>query len=289
MRPAHATAGRLVFIAICCGLIGSGSLAALPPVTGEHLIDAGSYHLFFRVIRGEGPVVLLESGGGMDSSEWEVLAPRIAAATGATIVTYDRAGFGKSDLPDLPYDMREESASLWRALAKLGLDGNVVLAGHSYGGWMIRLHAHDHPDRVAGLVFIDPFNCEFVEALGIAYCDRHPMMGPGALKDIPAADLTREQQAMLRMTGDGLGPKVALMKETRIPAGIPVRLISSRQPFLPETKEQEAWWRSHEVVTAAIPGAVLVEAAESGHMVPWQQPELVIESIQDVLAAAARP
>ncbi|MCP4573076.1 MAG: alpha/beta hydrolase [bacterium] len=287
--PARPFTRALFALVFTCGILG-GSMAAasLPPAAEEHLVDAGSYRLFFRIIRGEGPVILMEAGGGMHSGQWPDLMARVAAETGATVVSYDRPGFGQSDLPDIPCDMREESDSLWRALDKLNLDAEVILVGYSYGGWMTRLHANDHPDRVAGIVFIDPFNCEFVEALGVAYCDTHPMMGAGELAELPSDELTREQRANLRMMAEGLGPKVALMRETRVPEGIPVRLISSRQQFLPEAEEHAAWHAAHDRVVAAMPGAILVEATESNHGVPWQQPDLVMQAIADVVEAAAQ-
>ena len=259
-----------------------------PPKVEEHLVDAGSYQLNFKVIRGEGPVVLLEAGGGMDSSEWQDLVPRIAETTGATVVAYDRPGFGKSDLPDIPCDMREESGSLWRALAKLGLDEQVVAVGHSYGGWVIRLHANDYPDAVAGLVFVDPFNSEFVDAFGVEYCDQHPMMGKHPFDTSEPEKLTREQKALVRMVGKGLGPKMAIMRDSMIKEGIPVRLITSGRPFLPKAEEQEAWRLAHEQVVASIPGAVLIEALESDHMIPWQQPDLVLEQIREVVDEVRR-
>jgi len=257
--------------------------AALP--AGEkHLIDVGSYRLLFWVIPGNDLVVLLEAGGGMDSGEWENLAPRIAQTTGATVVAYDRPGFGGSDLPELPCDMREESGSLWRALEKLGLDENLVLVGHSYGGWMIRLHAHDHPDAVVGLVFVDPFNAPFVDSHGVEYWDQHPMTGKLPFDTSDLEKLTREQKAMVRMVGQGLEPKMAIMRETKIREGIPVRLITSGRRFLPQEAEQQAWRRAHEQMVAEIPGAVLVVAEQSGHMIPWEQPDLVLEQIRQVVA-----
>jgi pimeloyl-ACP methyl ester carboxylesterase len=69
----------------------------------------------------------------MDSTEWNALAPRLAQETGATVIAYDRAGFGKSDLPETKYDLREDTAALWRGLGTLGLDRNLILVGHSYG------------------------------------------------------------------------------------------------------------------------------------------------------------
>lgn len=276
------TADRLRLALILC--LATASTAWSSPAPEVSLVDAGSYRLNFKVIRGEGPVVLLEAGGGSDSSNWDALAPRIAEATGATVVSYDRPGFGASDLPDLPCDMREESQSMWRALEKLGLAHDVVAVGWSYGGWMSRLHASDRPDAVVGIVFVDAFNALFVDTLGVDYCDLHPMMGNLPFKDEPFDSLTREQQALVRMGRGGLGPKMAIMRETRLPAGIPVRVITSGQPFLPEARETELWRWAHETIVAHTPGAVLVVAEECNHGVPFQDPDLVLQQIRAVLA-----
>ena len=143
----------------------------------ETLVQVGKYRLNFQVIEGGNLTILLEAGGGMDLKEWNNLAPKIASKTGATIVSYDRAGFGKSDLPETPHDMREEVEWLWQGLQKLDLNKNLILVGHSFGGWMIRLIASEHPEAVRGMVFIDPFTNEFVDLLGVEYLDNHPMTG----------------------------------------------------------------------------------------------------------------
>lgn len=280
MNPRRSTSALIGLLIL---LLPCASPAAYPEDTETHLIDVGAYHLFFRVLRGGDPVILLEAGGGMDSNCYADLAPRLHEETGATVVAYDRAGFGGSDLPDLPCDMREESQSLWRALGILGLDHDVVLVGWSYGGWMSRLHANDHPDQVAGVVFLDPFNCRLIEELGVEYCDAHPMMGALPFADADPATLTREQKALLRMVGEGLGPKLAIMKPTRVPAGIPVRLLSSRRPFLLNDREQQVWWQSHREIVDGIAGARLVEATGSSHGVHFDQPELVLQQIREVV------
>jgi len=123
----------------------------------EKLVDVGDYNLNFRIIPGQGLAILLESGGGMDSSEWDALAPRLAQETGATVIAYDRAGFGKSDLPVTKCDLREDTAALWRGLRTLELERDLILVGHSYGGFLIGFEAAEHPDTVRGLVFVDPF------------------------------------------------------------------------------------------------------------------------------------
>ncbi|HKG08352.1 MAG TPA: alpha/beta hydrolase [Pedobacter sp.] len=64
----------------------------------DTLIDVGGYKLHFHVIKGKGTPILFESGGGDDASIWNALLPNIHKKLGATLITYDRAGFGKSTI-----------------------------------------------------------------------------------------------------------------------------------------------------------------------------------------------
>jgi len=255
----------------------------------EKPVDVGNYNLNFRIIQGEGLAILLESGGGMDSTEWAALAPRLAQETGATVIAYDRAGFGKSDLPETKYDLREDTAALWRGLHTLGLDRNLILVGHSYGGFLIRFEAAEHPDTVKGMIFVDPFTVEFVDMFGIEYCNNHPMMGKLPFDTSRPETLNKVQRALVRMVGapgSNLAEKIAVMRQAVVPEGIPVQVITSGIAFLPKPEEQKAWRESHERLTASIKGAILVVAEKSGHMIPFSQPDLIVSVVSEVTRLA---
>jgi pimeloyl-ACP methyl ester carboxylesterase len=256
--------------------------------TVETLVQVGEYRLNFKVIKGGNLIILLEAGGGMHSSEWSRLAPELAQRTGATVVSYDRAGFGKSDLPETPHDMREEVEWLWQGLQKLGLNKDLILVGHSFGGWMIRLFASEHPEATRGMVFVDPFTNEFVDLLGVEYLDNHPMSGKLPFDTSQPEKLPKFQRALIRMVGDGLGSKIEVMRKTSVPSDIPVVVITSGRPFLPKTEEQEAWRLAHEQMTESIEGATLIVAEKSDHMIPGRQPDLIIEVVTKVMQAASR-
>ena len=287
-----------LFSALKCALL---ALAIVTPVSTlaaaqdqaaqavEKLIDVGGYNLNFRIIPGQGSAILLESGGGLDSTEWNALAPRLARETGATVIAYDRAGFGKSNLPETKYDLREDTAALWRGLRTLGLDRNLILVGHSYGGFLIRFEAAEHPDAVRGLVFVDPFTFEFVDMFGIEYCNNHPMMGKLPFDTSRPETLSKPQRAMVRMVGapdSNLAEKIAVARKAVVPEGIPVRVITSGTAFLPKPEEQKAWRESHERLTASMKGATLVVAEKSGHMIPFSQPDLLVSVVSDVVRLA---
>ena len=250
----------------------------------ETMIQVGKYRLNFQVIEGGSPTILLEAGGGMDSRVWNNIAAELARKTGASVVSYDRAGFGKSDLPETPQDMHEEAGWLWQGLQKLNVAKDLVLVGHSYGGWMIRLFASEHPEAVRGMVFVDPFSNEFVDMMGVEYLDNHPMAGRIPFDTSQPEKLTKLQRALVRMVGEGLGPKMDVMRKTSIPSGIPVIVITAGKPFLPKAEEQDAWRRAHEQLTASIQGATLVVAEKSDHMIPTRQPDLVVEAVMKVIS-----
>jgi pimeloyl-ACP methyl ester carboxylesterase len=255
--------------------------------TVDTLLDVVGCRLHFSVIQGSDTVVVLEVGGGADSTQWGSFPLYLAQETGATIVTYDRAGFGRSDTPKTPYDMVEEVDWGMQGLRQLGLDKDIILMGHSYGGWLIRLTASRHPEAVRGMVFIDPFSAEFVDLLGVEYLDNHP----SCRKDLPFADanpedLTKNQRGGIRMVKGGLGPKVAIMRHTTIPQGIPVHILTAGQPWWGTPVEDAAWRKAHEQMANSIPGAVLIVAEESDHLIPEKQPEVILDALKEVIRLA---
>jgi pimeloyl-ACP methyl ester carboxylesterase len=250
----------------------------------ESLIDVGGCRLNFSVIQGSDTRILLEVGGGADSMYWGPFPMNLAVEIGATVVAYDRAGFGKSDLPDTPYNPVEETEWLMFGLRKLELDQDLILVGHSYGGWRIRLFASQHPEAVRGLVFVDPFSTEFVDLLGVDYLDQHPYAAKDPPFDTSNPDaLTHNQRGLIRMVKGGLAPKVEMMRKTTVPRNIPVRIITSGEPWWKTSQEDRAWRKAHEQMTASIAGAKLIVAEESDHLIPEKQPELIIQAVKDVI------
>lgn len=64
----------------------------------DTLVDVGGYKLHFHVIKGIGTPVIFESGGGDDGNVWQPLVADLHQKLNAPLITYDRAGFGKSGI-----------------------------------------------------------------------------------------------------------------------------------------------------------------------------------------------
>jgi pimeloyl-ACP methyl ester carboxylesterase len=104
---------------------------------------------------GEGsPTIVLDHAGGVPSLAWSLVQPQLAEHT--RVCAYDRAGYGWSEPASSPNDLPRMVADLDELLAAAGEKAPYVLVGHSYGARVARLFAATHPDKVAGLVLLDP-------------------------------------------------------------------------------------------------------------------------------------
>src|ERR1700704_17889 len=90
----------LVSLSLIVLLSPISSALAQPATPAPNLIDVDGHKIAFHVTPGHGPIIVLDAGGGLDSSYWDAFVPELAKRTGSEIITYDRAGFGASDNVD---------------------------------------------------------------------------------------------------------------------------------------------------------------------------------------------
>jgi pimeloyl-ACP methyl ester carboxylesterase len=95
----------------------------------------------------------LESGSGDFPVEWSLVQP--GAAKFARVCSYDRAGDGWSDLGPHPRTLHQIVYELHTLLDTAGVKAPLVLVGHSYGGWLVRLYASTYPADVDGIVLVE--------------------------------------------------------------------------------------------------------------------------------------
>src|SRR6476661_2563521 len=136
-------------------------------------LDIGKQRLEYRFI-GPRPdaaptLVLLHEGLGCVGL-WGDFPEKLAAAAGAGVFVYSRAGYGKSSPVALPrplsYMHDEARETLPRLLDTIGFKRGLLI-GHSDGASIATIYAGSHQDhRVGGLVLIAPHF--FTEDPGIA-------------------------------------------------------------------------------------------------------------------------
>lgn len=100
------------------------------------------------------PTVVFESGLGDGTLAWRKVQGKVAGWTRAC--SYDRANYYFSDPIHRIVTAQALSDDLLSLIDHARLGDRVVLVGHSRGGLNVRLFAYQHPERVAGLVLVDP-------------------------------------------------------------------------------------------------------------------------------------
>jgi pimeloyl-ACP methyl ester carboxylesterase len=236
----------------------------------DTLVDAGGYRMHVIVYRGTKPVtVVMEVGGGASLSGWAGVEAQVATRTGATVVVYDRAGFGQSDIGPMDLTPRRQVEQLDRVLTLLRTPPNRILMGHSYGGLMAVAHAHLFPSKVRGLVLVDPMNQRFIAATGDAVYSTVPKI------ELPA---NPRDSALARLvsTFDGLA-KDPTASDADLT--IPIVVITAGEPFWGKTPDLDKPWRaSHNAIAEARPGRRLVVAEGSKHDIPAKRPDTIVDA-----------
>ena len=238
--------------------------------TVDTLVDVGGYHLNFHIVKGRGIPILFESGGGNDGTIWYGILPAVSDVTGATLITYDRAGFGKSEIDTNRHGILNGVKALETGLKKLGYDGPVVLVAHSLGGFYATLYAYRNPKKVKAAVLIDESNMCFYNKQRImstqAIIDKQPKSkSPGNLGNYYiSVDFQNTME---------------VMSSAAFPDNIPATdLISERTPFK-DSADIIDWKRCQQEFGRSAPNRKAVIAYGTGHYVFLDNPSLAIDAI----------
>jgi len=104
---------------------------------------------------GEGPAVLFLHGWGLDHRAYKRALSRLAAS-GLRVIAPALPGFGGTTaLPGADFNLYGMAGWAADFLDALEIDEPLLVVGHSFGGGVAIVFAHDHPRRVRGLVLVN--------------------------------------------------------------------------------------------------------------------------------------
>jgi pimeloyl-ACP methyl ester carboxylesterase len=83
---------------------------------------------------------------------YDDIAPKLTGQFRVYALT--RRGVGASDRPATGYDSERRAADILEVMEALRIE-KPILVGHSCGGWILHTIGARHPDRVAGLAYMD--------------------------------------------------------------------------------------------------------------------------------------
>ncbi len=168
------------------------------------------------ISQGEGAPVILIHGLAASLHDWDQLVPELVNS-GYAIYALDLLGHGDSAKPPFAsYEMDWLVDHFVGWLDSLGLTAPAVLVGHSLGGYVALEYARRFPERVRGLVLVDPFytNEQLPWVLRTAYA--HPGLSIFFMERTPAWLIRWVIDLTSLFMGHRKGGLHALPKEVRV-------------------------------------------------------------------------
>lgn len=295
--------GIAALVALLLSMSGGGRASGDPGDAAPGPVGIGGGRTLFLNCQGEGsPTVFVIPGQGSYAEAWNyVVAPddptwaspydviaqaRLIPSPAATqptvarstrICVYDRPdtrpdGEHRSTPVAQPHSAQSDVDDVVALIAAAELTGPFVFVAHSYGGLVLDLLARQHPELVAGLVFVDPTS-EFLPAVG------SPAQNAAFSADVrdrgPGAEGVLIEQSLAQIAAAPPLP--------RVPAAV---LIADRFPppdqLTGDNYTQPQIRTANEMLAGAL-GTTTEVVPRSGHNVMLYQPAAVAEVILRVV------
>jgi pimeloyl-ACP methyl ester carboxylesterase len=283
--------------------------AFVRPVAPGRLVDVGGGRRLHIRCKGEGasgPTVVFEAGLSQytaNSTYGLAQDAVLAALPGTRVCTYDRAGLGWSDAAPADWTLQAMTTDLHRLLAAAGIEGKVVLVGHSFGGLLARMYATAWPDEVAGVVLLD--------ATGEADFAGFDAAAAAVVPQIDQAlSSSRPGQPVVGMPA-GSSPELVMSFTPEILAGVkaefgawmrldpalkrpggfgslgetPLVVVRRGKASTPPTPDDIAHREAQEAMAGLSSNGLLMVAENSGHTIPLDEPPVVAEAVSKVMQA----
>ena len=251
-----------LLLAVACGGYNPGS----------RLVDVNGHQLNIRCSGDGTPAVVLISGLATDNHDWVEVEKQVSEFT--QICSYDRFGLGESDHRDGTPTSQTATDDLHALISASGISGQVLLAGHSYGGLIAQLYAAKHPDDTFGVVLVDSLHEENLDRAGV-------ILGEPTMTTFMRA---------LTANPEGVDIPASLDQVQGLDLGdTPVTVLTAGDHDLPDIIDPgvgrqliSAWLYSQRELSKLSTTGVQFIAEGSGHCIQCDRPNVVVDAIREM-------
>jgi 3-oxoadipate enol-lactonase len=260
-----------------------------------------SKRMWPAVERGKGRTVVFLHGYPLNHAMWE---PQLEAISDDhRVVLLDLAGYGLAEDEPVPETLRDYSEKVFLTLAaRYPID--VVLVGHSFGGYVALQLYQDHPGLPSGLVLANTRAAPDTAEAQQKRLETVRRLGePGQTLDVDATARALLAPAHWQAGGPLVESVRSMVRDARIPAirGA-LNAIANRpdlRPVLPTITVPTLvlWGEEDQLIPPAetksmvgqIPGAAGVGIPGAGHLASLEAPELFNRALAEFLRRLIPP
>jgi pimeloyl-ACP methyl ester carboxylesterase len=234
----------------------------------------------YYINKGDGdPVVVFIAGLGPSMDDFFEIQNKISKTT--QTFCYDRAGVGKSESLDNDRSLENISIELKELLEKVGATTPLILVGHSRGGLIARYFANKYPEKVCGMILIDP-------AIPELKWKKRELRTPKEKKEFDnyySTFSTDSAKYSATIRSEFKAADSTSLSGKKLPSNIPITIIASNKTTKDKYSKEEIKIKVgllKDYVKIA-PQTKLVLTERSGHFIYEDEPKLVIKEIISIL------
>lgn len=319
IAPLVVVIGVVGFGVIYQALATSRDRRKFPPFGKLIEIDGKTWH--YQIMGEDRLTVVVDSGTGGTHLDWQLVQPEVAKFT--RILTYDRAGYGWSEMSSEPRTAEQVVSELRQLLREIEIKPPYVLVGMSLSGLFSRLFAYCYPEEVAGMILVDVAHERMYEETPVKWVELNqrlegvlthvvPLIARiGLLRLLVTFDSLPMAAGLFQKFPPSMRPLVkALYSQTQFGKtfaqesaavsvsmsqveqarkikpfpDIPLIVLSSGKPDFDITQDVlQKLQELHADLASESPQGIHIIARESGHAIQLDKPELVVDAIRQVV------
>ncbi|MGZ7149387.1 alpha/beta fold hydrolase [Bacillus sp. BC08] len=241
----------------------------------EEYVQVDDFKMYTKKFQGKKlqPVIIMEAGYGDYSKTWDHIAEELTEY--GTVLTYDRAGLGKSEKSSKRRISSEMVKDLRCCLEQIQLKPPYIFVGHSFGGRSARLFATFYPEDMLGIVLVDSTPENYKEAF-------LPIMSP-EFQDAYNKQFVYESSYEEFMFSLG-----EVDKHCQSMGNIPLAVLAAGKKAFYSPAAQLKWLQLQEDLLRLSSNNKFVIAEQSGHYIQKDEPYYVVDAIKWIIEVGER-
>jgi pimeloyl-ACP methyl ester carboxylesterase len=234
-------------------------------LTSTNMVDVGGYNLFTESLGEGNHTLVFESGLGDNYESWYQL---LSLSESNQVIAYNRAGYAPSEVANNDRIISQLADELHQVITSKSKNDRVILVGHSLGGAVIRYYAVQHPEKVEGLLFVDPSHEDYGE------------MTQGQEDDM-VGFFTSEGQEHIASEAEQMIENFQSLKLLASLPNVPTIVLTSIKHR--EGEDATNWINAHATLGDGITDFTHITTENSGHYIQIMEPQLVLDAIHALL------